>query len=166
MSLHPACLQDGEFQLISTYSTQKTTDSVLQTNTSGWSITNRFLPLARRKSSYHLIQPSNESHLYAKSKGLVSYRQWMHLLHDNVFIHGPFDLTMTANGRQSKDRVSVKNWRILHNHRDVYANNPPSTRMVSELSIHCTPLFYTQVNSTEFDERLLVAPLLLQNYYC
>ena len=68
---------------------------------------------ARRRSSYQAIQPTCESHLYVASKWLVSYRQWMCLLHNNAFIHGPFDFAMTTNRRHSKDRVSVKDWHIL-----------------------------------------------------
>ena len=90
----------------------------------------------------------------------------MHLLHNNVFIHGPFDFTMTANGQQSKDSVSIKDVRIIHNHRDLYSNDPPSMNLVSQLSIHCTPLFCTDVDTTKVDKGLLAAPLLSQDHYC
>ena len=109
---------------------------------------------ACRKSSYHPIQPTKESHIYAKSRGLVPYRQLMHILHNNVFIHGPFEFTMTEYGRQSKDIVSVKDWCILHNHRDSYSNEAPSMKIVSQLSLHCTPLIHIEVDCPIVDKRL------------
>ena len=167
MSLHPDCLQDGKF-LVDFYILHPKDYWFGAPNQRFWLEYHRpgSSSFVRRKSSYHLIQPTRDSHLYAKSKGLLPYRQWMYLLHDSVFIHGPFDFTMTANGRQSKDRVSVDDWRVLHNHRDLYSNEPPSMKLVSQLSLHCTPLFHTEVDSTKVDERLLAAPLLSQDHYC
>jgi hypothetical protein len=105
-----------------------------------------------------LISASTNS---SNQRGKVIY-----LLHKDAFIHGPFDFTMMVKGHQSRDIVSVENWRVLHNHCNLYSNDPPSMRMVAQLSIHCTPLFHTQVDSPKVDEKLLTMPLLTQEYYC
>ena len=109
MSIHPACLQDGRF-LVDFYILHPKDHLFGVPNQRFWLEYHRpgSSAFARWKSSYHLVQPTKESHLYAKSRGLVPYRQWMYILHDTVFIHGPFEFTMTARGRQSMDRVSVE----------------------------------------------------------
>ena len=166
MSLHPDCLQDGKF-LVDFYILHPKDHWFGAPNQRFWLEYHRpgSSTFARRKSSYHLVQPTKESHLYATSRGLVPYRQWMYILHDTVFINGAFEFTMTAHGRQSMDRVSVEDWRILHNHRDSYSNEAPSMKLVSQLSLHCTPLFHTEVDCPIVDARLLSAPLLSQNHY-
>jgi hypothetical protein len=119
-----------------------------------------------QKCSYHLIQPTSKNNLYAKSKDVVSCSQWLHLLHEDVFIHSPFDFTTTTKGRQSRDIVSAEDRRVLHNQCALYSNDPPSMKMVAQLSIHYTPLFNIKVDSTKVDEELLAMPLSTQDYYC
>ena len=145
MSLNPNCLQDGKF-LVDFYILRPKDYWFGAPNQRFWLEYHRpgSSSFVRRKSSYHLIQPSRKSRLYAASKGLVPWQRRMYFLYNNVFIHGPFDFTMTANGRQSKYIVSVKEWRILHKHRDLDSNDPPSMKVVSRLSLHCTPLFHTK----------------------
>ena len=89
LSLHPDCLQDGKF-LVDFYILHPKDYWFGSPNQRFWLEYHRpgSSTLARQKCSYHLIQPMYESHLYAKSKILVPYRQWMYLLHKGVCIHG------------------------------------------------------------------------------
>ena len=115
------------------------------------------------------LHPTNAQEPYLRQvKGIGSLPSMaLPLLHNNVFIHGPFYFTMTAKGRQSRDRVFAEDWIVLHNHRDLYFNGIPPIKIVAQLYIHCTPLVHTHVDSpkAKVDERSLAMPLLTQDYY-
>ena len=78
MSLHPECLQDCRF-LVDFYILHPKYHWFGPPNQRFWLEYHRpgSSAFARQKSSYHLIQPIKESHMYAKSRGLVPCRQWM-----------------------------------------------------------------------------------------
>ena len=63
--------------------------------------------------------------LFALRNNLQTLRQWVHLTHEDVYLHGPFDFA-TVNGRKTRDRVSIDDWKILLSLRDSYHSTPPS----------------------------------------
>ena len=115
--------------------------------------------------SYRLLKSTRDSRLYAKSKGLYTYRQWVYMTHDEVFIHGSFDFLCTPKGRQGIDRIPLDPWIALRDKLRMYSNKAPSLSMVREITIHCCTLFYAEVNSSRVHEQLLAAPLLSTALY-
>ena len=117
-------------------------------------------------SSYHLVKPTSESRRYVHSEGLCPYHQWVYLHHDDIFIHGPFNFTITPNGRQSRDRVEHKDWAVLHDMSHLYKNKAPTlSHTLGTISIHCSTLFHTEVASAKVDKRVLSAPMLSSAFY-
>ena len=153
MAIHPNCLQDGTF-LVDIYILHPKDYWFSAQNQHFWLEYHRAgsSSFAAWKFSYHLIKPTHKSRLYPDSKGSVPYWQWPYLFHNDRFVHGTFEFTVTKKGQQSRDLVSVEDWTVLHNHHKLYFNDPPSMKMVVQLSIHCTPLSHTQIVSRKVDE--------------
>eukprot|EP00956_Cyclotella_meneghiniana_P034898 scaffold109224_cov64-Cyclotella_meneghiniana.AAC.4 len=135
MSLHPACLQDGKF-LVDFYISH--TDDIRYNN-----INQRFwlqyhylgdIISPTQTSQTHLIRPSDTSESLAARRNLRPFRQWINLTHESSYIHGPFEFA-TINGRKTRDRISLDDWRILSSHSSMFHNAVPDLTMPS-YSIH------------------------------
>ena len=85
----------------------------------------------------------------------------MYLSHDNVYIHGPFDFALSKHGRPTRDKIALEDWTMLHNKRQMYANEPPPlTRGGYKFAVNCAVMFHTRVESPRVMERVIAAPLL------
>ena len=82
----------------------------------------------------HLIKPSDSSAAYALKNHLVIARKFVHLLHQDTFIHGPFDFA-TVHNRKTRDRIGQEDWQALANHSHMFQNPVPSFD-VPTYSIH------------------------------
>eukprot|EP00956_Cyclotella_meneghiniana_P037713 scaffold143282_cov76-Cyclotella_meneghiniana.AAC.4 len=126
ISLHPACLQDGRF-LVEFYVPHINDVRYNGINTRYWlqyhSMQDISSPL--NTSNTHLIRPSETSERFALRRGLRPFRQWVNLTHESTFIHGPFEFASIHDGRQSRDRVSLDDWKVLAAHSSLYSNKPP-----------------------------------------
>ena len=72
----------------------------------------------------HLIKPSSTSRTYAIKNHLVVARKYVHMLHEDTFIHGPFDFA-TVHNRKTRDRIAQADWLALANHSHMYQNSVP-----------------------------------------
>ena len=162
ISLHPACLQDGKF-LVDYYIAHPQDTSLSAENMRFWMEYHAITTLTRvdHTTSYSLVRPSSDSRRAAAARGLYPYRQWTYLSHDDVYIHGPFDFSLSQHGRPTRDKISRDDWIVLHDKKCMYANEPPPlTRGGYRFAMHCSVLFHTQIESTEVHERVIAAPML------
>jgi hypothetical protein len=110
--------------------------------------------------SYHLIRPTRTSESYASAHGLRPYRRWVYLQHEDVYLHGPFDFATLPNGRQSRDRIAVADWQVLHSLQHLFANEPPRYDLQSFCSFHCSRLFHSEYYSEQVYQRVVATPTL------
>ena len=82
----------------------------------------------------HLIKPSSSSAAFAAKNNLVTARKYIHLLHEDTFIHGPFDFA-TVHNRKTRDRIGQADWEILASFSHMFQNPIPSF-LVPTYSIH------------------------------
>lgn len=135
ISLHPACLQDGRF-LVEFYVRHADDLRYNSINQRYWLQYHKAEDLRAPLDSTHthLVRPSDTSPTFALRNNLQTLRQWVHLTHEDVYLHGPFDFA-TVNGRKTRDRVSIDDWKILLSLRDSYHSTPPSLDLPT-YSIH------------------------------
>ena len=111
MKVHPNCVVDGTF-LVDFYILHPDDRTYNAPNQRYWLEYHEKDQVQRsnHSSAYHLIKPGAESETYARGCWLQPFRQWMNILHDDIYIHGPFDFTVMKGGRKSLDRVSLDDW--------------------------------------------------------
>ena len=78
-----------------------------------------------KKKETHLVRPSASSAGYAIRKNLVPARKYVHVLHQETFIHGPFDFA-TVNNHKTRDRISQQDWQVLASFSHLLQNPIPS----------------------------------------
>ena len=61
---------------------------------------------------------------YAIRNNLVPARKYVHLLHEDTFIHGPLDFAM-VNNRKTRDRISQQDWQNLASFSHLFQNPIP-----------------------------------------
>ena len=149
MQFHTNCLQYGNY-LVDFYIMHLEAKDYYAINQWYWLEYHRNQDLHRSDHalSYHLLKPTKDIRLYAKSKGLYPYWKWVHMTHDDVFIHGPFDFVCTPKGHQGRDRIPLYLWISLRNKHNMYSNKAPSLSMVRKITIYCGTLFHTEVDSS------------------
>ena len=151
ISLHPACLQDGRF-LVEFYVPHIQDVRYNGINTRYWlqyhSIQDISSPL--NTSNTHLIRPSETSERFALRRGLRPFRQWVNLTHESTYIHGPFEFASVHDGRHSRDRVSMDDWKILASYSSTMYSNPPPKLDLPTYSVHVDRgILLTYVSSTD-----------------
>ena len=82
----------------------------------------------------HLVKPSPTSTAFAIKNHLVVAKKYVNLLHEDTFIHGPFNFA-THHGRKTRDRISQEDWDILKKYSSKFQNSIPSSD-VPTYSIH------------------------------
>ena len=152
VSQHPSCLQDGRF-LVDFYLCHPADKLYNCSNQRYWLEYHPTGTAANplRDRTTHLIRPSAESPRYATAEGLVPFRQWVRLTNSSTFICGPFDFT-TLDGRQTRDRVSITQWTVLHKFTHLFANSVPSLDQ-TECSVHFS-LFHETYDDAIIASRL------------
>ena len=111
MQFHTNCFQDGQ-NLVYLYIMHPEDKDCFAINQQYWLEYHRKKDLHQSDHalSYHILKPTRDSILYAKSKGLYPYRQLVYMTHDDVFIHGPFDFLCIPTGRQGRDSIPLDPW--------------------------------------------------------
>ena len=135
LSLNPNALQDGKF-LVDFYICHPADTYYNATNQRYWLEYHPTLQYNNpaQRLTVHLLRPSDTSPAYAISEGLRPFRQWVRLTNGDTYIHGPFDFAV-INGRQTRDRIDLSNWKQLHLRASFYSNEAPSLQLPS-YSIH------------------------------
>ena len=80
-----------------------------------------------QSSETHLVRPfgsSETSDGYAEKNNLVRARTSVYLLHEDTFIHGPFDFAV-VNNRRTRDRISQVDWDVLAKFSHRFRNPVP-----------------------------------------
>ena len=106
----------------------------------------------------HLVRPSPSFAGYAIGHNLVPARKYVHLLHEDIFIHGPFDVA-TVNNRKTRDRISKLDWQVLASFSHRFQNPLPRFDVPTYLvhvdnGVHA--VFYGK-----FHDAMLIPPLPL-----
>ena len=155
MKMHPNCVVDGTF-LVDFYILHPDDRTYNAPNQRYWLEYHEKDQVQRsnHSSAYHLIKPGAESETYARGCWLQPFRQWMNILHDDIYIHGPFDFTVMKGGRKSLDRVSLDDWQVLHNFSVMFHNAAPKHELHLLCSVHCSPLFHTEHTSSQITEQM------------
>ena len=135
MALRPSCLTDGRY-LVEFYILHEADVRYNATNQRYWLQYHAKSDLVTPNlaTETHFIRPSDTSEQLAARHNLLPSRQWVTLVNDCTYIHGPFDFA-AINGRQSHDRVDISDWNVLHAHKSMYSNQPPSLELPT-YSIH------------------------------
>jgi len=162
MALRPTCLTDGRY-LVEFYILHSADDRYNATNQRYWLQyhTKSDLLSPSITSDTHLIRPSDTSEALAARHHLMPFRQWITLTHESVYIHGPFEFAM-VNGRRSRDRVSLDDWKILHANKHLYTNLPPSLELPT-YSVHCDRGVHIAFVSQSVSETLLSVAIVTSN---
>ena len=149
---HPTALQDGRF-LAHFYTCHPADKRYNATNQRYWleyhpklEVTNPF-----RNKNTHLIRPSANSESYAVAEGLEPFQLWLRLTNQDTYITGPFDFA-EINGKRTRDRVPLSQWRILHKHSAELGNEIPALNL-PDYSIHCGQ-FHTSYTESSVEARL------------
>lgn len=156
---HPPALQDGRF-LVDFYTCHPADKRYNAVNQRFWLEYHPTLEVANpyRDRCTHMIRPSAQSASYAIAEGLRPFSQWIRLTNADTFIVGPFDFAV-INGRKSKDRVSLAEWKILHQFKHLFNNEAPCLDL-PDYSVHCGQ-FHTSFLSKDINSRVaayLTAP--------
>ena len=99
-----------------------------------WTKYHRILGTKKLHSNFELIKPSNITSKIAKKNNLTSYREWVNVRDEKVILHSPFNFA-TINDRQTRDKISIRDWTILAHLKQQYDNNPPQ---LTDVSINLT----------------------------
>jgi len=99
----------------------------------------------------HLIRPTADSPKFAQAEGLAPFRQWIRLTNADTYICGPFNFAL-INNRQTRDRVPLEQWQILHKFRHMFTTEVPSLDLPT-YSIHLGQ-FHSTYHCPEHDARV------------
>ena len=153
MAMRPTCLTDGRY-LVDFYIRHTSDVRFNATNQRYWLQYHKEHDIVTPSlsSDTHLIRPSDTSARLASRHNLIPFRQWITLTHESTFIHGPFEFAK-INGRKSRDRVAQVDWNVLHAHKDIFLNEPPSLDLPS-YSVHVDRGVHVAFGSEEIAQQL------------
>jgi len=80
------------------------------------------------------LQPHPASRDFASWNKFVSARQFVHLLHEDTFIHGPFNFATITN-RKTRNRIAMTDGKILESYKHLVKNEVPPFE-VPAYSVH------------------------------
>lgn len=147
LSLHPPAFQDGKF-LVNFYICHPADTNYNAINQRYWL---EYHPTLREantnhRATAHLIRPTPSSATYATAEGLRPFRQWVRLVNNDTYISGPFDFAI-INGRKTRDRISLADWKILEQRKHLFSNALPSLELPN-YSVHLSRFHDTHYSST------------------
>eukprot|EP00956_Cyclotella_meneghiniana_P018655 scaffold31221_cov77-Cyclotella_meneghiniana.AAC.1 len=156
MKLNPDCLVTGRY-LVNFFICHPRDTSFHPRNQRWWLEYHPSSSIARiHQGEYHLVRPDNYASVYAKENGLHPFCQWVNLLHESTFIHGPFNFAV-INGRQSRDRISTDDWKQLTTCRSKYDNAPPELDTRDFNGIQFSRSYHSTVIDPNVEARVLSA---------
>ena len=154
ISSNPNAIHDGKF--LAEYLIQHPDDAQFSApNQRFWTEYHKKQGRFVVNNDYHLIKPISESPAYCEQKNLVAYSQWIHIHHENTFIHGPFNFA-SINGRKTRDRISNIDWQILADSKARFDNEPPTLHQTTAYtySYHTNSQFHTIRHDESVTQRL------------
>ena len=154
LSTNPNAIQDGKF--LAEYLIQHPDDAQFSApNQRFWTEYHKTQGRFVVNHDYHLIKPISESTAYREQKNIVAYSQWIHIHHENTYIHGPFNFA-SINGRKTRDRISNIDWQILADSKSKYHNEPPTLHQTTAYtySYHTNSQFHTIRHDESVTKRL------------
>ena len=80
---------------------------------------------------------SNSSDAYAMDHNLKNAGKYVHVLHEDTFIHGPLNFA-TGQNHKTRDRIGQEDWQALADHRHMFLNSVPG---------HDAPTYSIQVDN-------------------
>ena len=130
----PQCLQDGIF-IMNFMIQHPKDDKVSYPAKRFWLEYHKMLNPKKLHTNYIIMQPSDKSPKEAEAQDLVPYREWINIKDSSTFIHGPFNFAI-INGRQTRDRISNRDWQILMHQKHMYNNETPAiTDIQAEINV-------------------------------
>ena len=124
ISYNPDCLHNGRF-LVEFFVCHPRDLHLHPRNQRWWLEYHASSELARlHEGDYHLLRPDDKADIYATQNHLRPFCQWISLIDDSTFLHGPFEFAI-INGRQTRDRISTPDWTQLVLAKSKYNNAPP-----------------------------------------
>jgi hypothetical protein len=154
LSLNPDAITDGKFMV--EYLIQHPDDAQFSApNQRYWTEYHKTQGRFVVNHDYHLIKPISESPAYREQKNIVAYSQWIHIHHENSYIHGPFDFA-SINGRKTRDRICKLDWQVLADSRSKFDNEPPALNQTAAFtySYHTNTQFHTIRQDESVTKRL------------
>ena len=147
-------MQDGRF-LVEFYVGHPADKRYNAINQRFWLEYHPYIEMANpfRNRTTHLIRPSDQSQAYAAKEKLRPFRQWARLTNADTYICGPFEFAV-INGRKTRDRVPEDQWKILHKHSNMFANEVPSLQL-PDYSVHCN-YFHSSFEDERIAHRVTV----------
>ena len=161
VSLRPTCLQDGKFlvEFLVLHTADLRYNCVNQRFWIQYHFPGDLVSLTDATQT-HLIRPSDTSETLASRKGLLPFRQWVNLTHEDVYLHGPFDFA-TINGRKTRDRIAAEHWEILLSLSTSYDNAAPNLDLPT-YSVHTDPGTYCTFTTPGICSNLRAAAFAFQ----
>eukprot|EP00956_Cyclotella_meneghiniana_P040943 scaffold210020_cov47-Cyclotella_meneghiniana.AAC.2 len=164
MSLNPTCLHDGRFLVYFLICHPK--DRQLHPQNQRWWLEYHAASTVARlhQGDYQLLRPDSHSAIYAKENQLHPFCQWVNLLHDKVYLHGPFDFA-TINGRKTKDRINSTDWTQLLAAKPKYDDAAPVLNMRPFTGLQFSRNFHTAVPDASVHARVMATQFFHPEIY-
>ena len=164
LSLNPDCLHSGRF-LVNFLILHPSDKAQHPRNQRWWLEYHLSSSVARlHQGDYHLLRPDNYASVYAKENNLHPFCQWVNLLSDSTYIHGPFEFA-TINGRKTYDRVAVDDWKQLIAARSKYNDTAPDLNTRDFTGIQYSRNYHTACFDTGVQMRILATRFLQPEIY-
>jgi hypothetical protein len=154
LSLNPGCLHNGKY-LVHFFIIHPSDKQQHPRNQRWWLEYHPSSSIARiHQGDYHLLRPDSYASVYAKENYLHPFCQWVNLLHESTYIHGPFEFA-TINGRITRDRISDKDWQQLSIAHNKYDDTPPDLDRPDFTGIQFSRNYHTSVTDAAVHSRIL-----------
>jgi hypothetical protein len=159
LSLNPECLHNGKF--LSDFCICHPKDRDLHPRNQRWWIEYHAASSAAKlhQGDYHILRPDENSALYAKQNQLFPFSQWLNLLHDPTFVHGPFEFAV-VNGRKTRDRICDDDWKQLIAAKEKYDDAPPNLQMNDFTGVQFSRSFHTSISDSSVHDRVIATHYL------
>ena len=121
MELNPSALTDGKFlaNVVINHLVDQNHDIRQKRFWPYYHVNNR--PFEEYSPKLQLIRPAPEA---AAKNNLQKSKIWVHLTQPSMYIHGPFEFAI-IHGRQTSDRISEQDWKVLIDNSAKYDDEPP-----------------------------------------
>eukprot|EP00956_Cyclotella_meneghiniana_P028882 scaffold68484_cov41-Cyclotella_meneghiniana.AAC.4 len=164
LPLNPTCLHDGRYLVYFLICHPK--DRHLHPQNQRWRLEYHPASTVARlhQGDYHLLRPDSHSALYAREHRLHPFCQWINLLHDKVYLHGPFEFA-TINGRKTRDRINNTDWAQLIAASPKFDNTTPELNMRPFTGLQFSCNFHIAVPDASVHARVIATRFIQPEIY-
>jgi len=164
LSLNPECLHNGKF-LVEFFICHPKDRTLHPRNQRWWLEYHASSSVARlHQGDFHILRPDAHSSNYAEQNQLFPFCQWVNLLHEPTYIHGPFEFAVIS-GRQTRDRVLDIDWMQLIAAKEKYDDAAPHLNQNDYLGVQFSRNFHTSFYDSEVQERVMATHFLQPESY-